>query len=86
MRNFALLLAASGCLLSAPAIAGTPAVADQPIVVAEEFCVGPACVGVRDRDREEWRYRHHREEGCREVTVRERHGDEVVIRKHRTCD
>jgi hypothetical protein len=39
----------------------------------------------RDRDRYSDEYReHHR--GCREVTVRERHGDEVVVRRHERCD
>ena len=84
MKKFVLMAAASGCLLAAPALAGAPGGPDRPMVVAEELCVGPACVGTRDRD--EWRYRHHREEGCREVTVRERRGDEVIVRKRRTCD
>jgi hypothetical protein len=83
MKKLVLMAAAAGCLLAAPALA-TAGAPDRPMVVAEDFCVGPACVGTRDRD--EWRYRRHREEGCREVTVRERHGDEVIVRKRRTCD
>ena len=47
-----------------------------------------AQVGVEirtDRDRYSDEYReHHR--GCREVTVRERRGDEVVVRRHERCD
>jgi hypothetical protein len=38
----------------------------------------------RDCDRDRWR-EHHRE-GCRDVTVRERHGDDVVVRHTRRCD
>jgi hypothetical protein len=85
MKTLVLMLATSGCLLAAPALAGAPASADRPIVVADALCVGPACVGVRDHDRE-WRDRGPRDGDCREVEVRERHGDDVVIRKRRTCD
>jgi hypothetical protein len=35
-------------------------------------------------DRDRWRDR--RGDHCREVTVRERHGDEVVVRHMRRCD
>jgi hypothetical protein len=50
MKKFVLMAAAAGCLLAAPALAGTPGAPDRPMVVAEDFCVGPACVGTRDRD------------------------------------
>jgi hypothetical protein len=84
MRRLALFVAAAACFATAPALAGSPASADRPIVLAEEFCVGPACVGVRDRD--EYRYRHRESEGCREVTVRERRDGEIVERRTRRCD
>jgi hypothetical protein len=32
------------------------------------------------------RWREHRREHCREVTIRERHGDDVVVRHIRRCD
>ena len=66
-----------------------------------QFCVGPDC-GERDRvyrerryygrDDDDWRYRHgdnwryYRDGACRDVTIRERRGDEVVIRHQRRCD
>jgi hypothetical protein len=92
MSRFALLFVAASCLPAVPAIAGSAPVDQKPIILAEDFCVGPACVGIRDRDRDEWRYRRHERygerygEGCREVTVRERRGDEVVERRTRRCD
>ena len=64
-----------------------------------DLCVGPDCRRDRgDRYREDryrrfddrdygydrgWRYRRG---GCRDVTVRERRGDEVVVRHDRRCD
>ena len=65
-----------------------------------ELCVGPEC-GDRDRAYRErryynrydddWRYRqgdwrYYRGGACRDVTVRERRGDEVVVRHVRRCD
>jgi hypothetical protein len=38
-----------------------------------------------DRDRYRDEYREHRRD-CREVTVRERRGDEVIVRHERRCD
>ena len=41
---------------------------------------------------EDWRYRHgdnwryYRDRGCRDVTIRERRGDEVVVKHERRCD
>jgi hypothetical protein len=40
----------------------------------------------RDYDRDRWRWREHHREGCRDVTVPERRGDEVVVRHIRRCD
>ncbi len=67
-----------------------------------DLCVGPNCRDrdrdYRDRDRryfgrygDDWRYRYGRDwryrgEGCRDVTVRERRGDDVVVRHMRRCD
>ena len=38
----------------------------------------------RDYDRPYWRHRHH--EGCREVTIRERRGGEMIVKHIRKCD
>jgi hypothetical protein len=72
MKKLALMLAASGCLLTVPAF-------------ADDICVGPACIGVH-RDRDEVVRERHRDADCREVTVRERRGDDIVVTKKRTCD
>jgi hypothetical protein len=59
MKWLARLLAGGICLMSVPALAGSPVKPENPVVLAGgHFCVGPACIGT-DRDRE-WRYRHHR--------------------------
>lgn len=81
MKKTMLLLAAAGCLVSVPALAGVPAAADKPMILAEDFCVGPACIGPRYHEE---RYYRHRDE-CREVTIHERRGDEVVERRIRRC-
>ena len=75
-------------------------VTSEPAVTLAQFdvCVGPDCRRDRDRryDRDrydraygydraydhDWRYR---ERGCREVTIRERRGDEVIVRHERRC-
>jgi hypothetical protein len=64
-----------------------------------DVCVGPDCqrsyrerrnydryYGYDDdrRYRDDWRYR--RGDHCRDVTVRERRGDHVVVRHERRCD
>ncbi len=72
---------ASNSNLSTPAPAVTLAQVD--------VCVGPDCR--RDRERryfgrydDDRRYRHG--ERCREVTIRERRGHDVVVRHERRCD
>jgi hypothetical protein len=85
MKKIALLVATIGCLASMPAL-GSQVTTDKPIILADDFCIGPACIGTRDRD-EEWRLRHReRDRDCRDVTIRERRGDEVVERHIRRCD
>ena len=78
MKKLALAAIAAVALTSFTPIAGsTIAKADPAQKLAQ--------VGLEirtDRDRE---YReHHRD--CREVTVRERRGDEVIVRHERRCD
>jgi hypothetical protein len=65
-----------------------------------DVCVGPDCQRVyRERERryydrydDDWRYRYgddwryRRGDGCREVTIRERRGDEIVVRRVHRCD
>jgi len=67
------------CLAGAPSV-GAAATADRPIQLAQDVHIG---VGPRDYDRPGWRHRH---EGCREVTIRERRGGEMVVRHIRRCD
>ncbi|HVY58622.1 MAG TPA: hypothetical protein VHA77_12295 [Xanthobacteraceae bacterium] len=65
------MLAVAGLGMAVPALA-----APGPMKVAQ--------VDVRighDRDRD-WRHHHH---GCRTVTIRERRGNRVIIRKVRRC-
>ncbi len=77
-----------------------PATSEPAVTLAQfDVCVGPDCRRDRDRrydrdrydrtydryDRErdhDWRYR---DRGCRDVTIRERRGDEVVVRHERRC-
>jgi hypothetical protein len=99
MGRLPLIAAVVSAMWALPAYAadGGSAVPSKPAVrLAQlDLCVGPNC---RDRDRvyrdrryydrdDDWRYRHgYRGGACRDVTVRERRGDEVVVRHHRRCD
>ena len=101
MGKLPLVAAVASALWALPASAGDGgnAVPSQPgVTLAQlDLCVGPDC-RYRDRDRryydrygDDWRYRYGRDsryrgEGCRDVTVRERRGDEVVVRHIRRCD
>ena len=66
------------CLAGAPGVAAAATV-DRPIQLAQDVRIGVD----RDYDRPGWRHRH---EGCREVTIRERRGGEMVVRHIRRCD
>ena len=95
MRTFALAFATLACV-SAPALAEPAATSDKPIVLAQS-----ATISVRDRDRDHHRGptvvirdrdRHHgawmardRDRGCRVTTIKERHGNRVVVKKIRRC-
>lgn len=94
-------LASALWAVPASAGAGGTAIPSDPAVTLAQFdlCIGPDC---RDRDRvyrerryydrdDDWRYRYgsdwrYRREGCRDVTIRERRGDDVVVRHIRRCD
>jgi hypothetical protein len=94
MRKFALAFATLICV-SAPALAG-PAVssADKPLVMAQSSSVtvrdrGPS-VTIRTGDRDHFERRRHRgwmarERGCHVTTIRERHGNRVIVKKIRRC-
>ncbi|HWN53089.1 MAG TPA: hypothetical protein VNO18_25270 [Xanthobacteraceae bacterium] len=80
---------------------GAPATSEPAVTLAQfDVCIGPDCGdrgyrerGYRERDHRydraydydrDWRYRE-RERGCRDVTIRERRGDELVVRHERRC-
>jgi hypothetical protein len=84
-------------VLPASAENGGNTIPSRPAVTLAQLdlCVGPDCRRERryyDRYDDDWRYRngdnwrHYRGEACRDVTVRERRGNEVVIRHVRRCD
>jgi hypothetical protein len=81
MKSAICAAVALACLTTAPSIAGAASAVDRPIQLAQDVRIGVD----RDYDRPGWRWRH-RHEGCREVTVRERRGDEVIVRHIRRCD
>jgi hypothetical protein len=71
----------------------TPAVLSTPTPAATlaqlDVCAGPDCRRERERRYfgrydDDRRYRHG--ERCREVTVRERRGHDIVVRHERRCD
>jgi hypothetical protein len=62
---------AVACLMATPSF--------SPPAQAQDVRIGVD----RDYDRPGWRHRH---EGCREVTIRERRGGEMVVRHIRRCD
>ena len=83
MRFCLPVLAVAIGLTAAPAFAGPATPADKPMTLAQvDLCIGPDC-GRGERRVHRERYR---EEGCREITVRERRGDEVVVKHIRRCD
>jgi hypothetical protein len=97
MRKLPVIVAAVSALWALPAFAGelnAPASTEPAVTLAQlDVCVGPDCRRDRERryydryDRErdhDWRYRE-RERGCRDITIRERRGDEVIVRHERRC-
>lgn len=71
MKTAIFAVGAVACLMAAPGF--TPPVKAQDVRVERD----------RDYDRPYWRHRH---EGCRDVTIRERHGGDMVVRHIRRCD
>ncbi len=75
MRKLALVvMAAAGFATIAPVTGFSVAKADPSMKLAQ---VGIEIRTDRDRDRE---YREHHRRDCREITIRERRGDDVVVR------
>jgi hypothetical protein len=88
--------------LPASAEGESNAIASKPAVTLAQLdlCIGPDCQRVyRERERryygrydDDWRYRYgddwryRRGDRCREVTIRERRGDEIVVRREHRCD
>ena len=72
-------VATVACLAGVPGVGAAATAVDRPIQLAQfverDFD--------RPRDRPFWRHRH---EGCREITVRERRGGEMIVKHIRRCD
>jgi len=75
MRTAIFALGAVACLIGAPSF--------TPPAQAQDVRIGVDRGFERDYDRPYWRHRH---EGCRDVTIRERHGGEMLVRHIRRCD
>ncbi len=100
MGKLPLIAAVASAMWVLPAAAedGGNAVPSKPAVTLAQLdvCVGPDCRRERERryfdrydDRryrrdDDWRYR--RGDHCRDVTIRERRGDDIVVRHVRRCD
>jgi hypothetical protein len=87
MMKFAYVLAAVTCLTALPAMAETAAPAtDAPIVLAQSLRIdtGRRGVVIRERHRHAPAFRA-RDRGCRMITVRERRGNTMIVRKIRRC-
>ena len=101
MGKLPLIAAVASALWALPAFAeggGNPIPSKPAVTLAQlDFCIGPDCRRERERryydryddDRryrydDDWRYR--RGDHCRDVTIRERRGDEIVVRRVRRCD
>jgi hypothetical protein len=99
MGKLPVIIAAASTLWAFSASAGemnTQAASGPSITLAQvDVCIGPDCRRDRDYYRErhvydydrdrDWRY-WRGEARCRDVTIRERRGDEVVIRHRLRCD
>jgi hypothetical protein len=101
MRKLPIVTVVASVLWALPASVGYGASSipsSAAVTVAQlDVCVGPDCrrererryFGRSDEDRryrhdDDWRYR--RGERCRDVTIRERRGDDVVVKRERRCD
>jgi hypothetical protein len=92
MGKLPLIAAVASAMWVLPAAAedGGNAVPSKPAVTLAQLdvCVGPDCRRERERryfDRYDDR-RYRRGDHCRDVTIRERRGDDIVVRHVRRCD
>jgi hypothetical protein len=92
MGKLALITAIASVMWALPASAehGGNTLPSKPGVTLAQLdvCIGPDCRRESERRYygrydDDWRYRRER---CREVTIRERRGDEFVVRRERRCD
>ena len=74
MKTAIFALGAVACLIATPSFSPPAQAQDVRIGVDRPY---------HYYDRPYFRHRH---EGCREVTIRERHGGEMVVRHIRRCD
>jgi hypothetical protein len=79
MKTAIYAVATIACL-GVPGVAGAATTVDKPITLAQDVRVE------HDYDRADRPFYRHRHEGCRDVTIRERHGGEMVVRHIRRCD
>src|SRR5215469_13845747 len=100
MGKLPLIAAVASVMWGVPASAedGGNAVPSKPAVTLAQLdlCIGPDCQRTYrerryyDRYDDDWRYRYGEDwryrRGCRDVTIRERRGDEVVVRRVNRCD
>jgi len=101
MTKLPLIAAVASVMWALPASAedGGNAIPSKPAVTLAQLdvCIGPDCQRpyrerrYYDRYDDDWRYRHdndwrYRRDHCREVTIRERRGDEIVVRRVHRCD
>jgi len=83
MRNIAVIVAAAAGIAVVSSFTGISAAkASNEMKLAQ---VGVEIRTDRDRDDRYYERREHRRD-CREVTVRERRGDEVIVRHIQKCD
>jgi hypothetical protein len=87
MKMSTLVFAAATCLIAAPAFAGSSAIANSPMTLAQvDVRIGD---GARDHDRDRDRHlamdRDH-DRHCRMNTIRENHDGRIVIRREKHCD
>ncbi len=93
MRKLPVAIAAASVLCAGPALAGQPEAGPPPPGLSRDFG-GPAGPGERktygyEREGGMHRYGERGEalrEGCKYITVRQRRGDEIVIRHFKRCD
>jgi hypothetical protein len=85
MKKLPVIIAAAGVMCAFPALAAPPETGSQyPLGMGEHKSYG------YEREGEMHRYGGERgealREGCKYITVRQRRGDEIVVRHFKRCD